>query len=313
MTTPAVSINQTVTSPSTLVMSYKNGTQSTTPYGNPPTRRIYIQRPASVNNPLVKGWRRPWDYYRTDKFQASNRGSVIQTYEGVYPGNGLVRETWLGDSFWQENSFPLQTFSVPWETLEDLALTAALNKLKGNNVQIGVALAEAKQTAALLSNNTREVANGVRNFRRRYPKLWDAVKATQRGHLFNRKAWKKIPGKWLELQYGWNPLMSDIASACNSLEQTWNTHYPLVGAQATSVMTQILERTGSGQYGSSRKERTDALHGFKACLYFQLQTPWLAQFNALGLVNPWAIVWEKLPYSFVVDWFFADRRVDFGA
>lgn len=302
MTTPAVSINQTVSSAGTRVLTYNNGSSSSSVYSNPVDKRVYIQRPASVNNPISHNWRRPFQYYRTQWNQQSVPGIVHQHYQGSYPGLGLVQETWFKDSFWAVNSFPLSGGHPP-SFLEDLALVKALNKLKGSDVNLGVALAEARQTAKLLTKGTKNIVNDVVTFRRDSPRDWESVRRYQsRRALRTRDAWKKIPRRWLELQYGWKPLMSDIFGACHSLERTWNQHFPLVGVQASSFRTEKSRRTGGGQYGSSRVEESDFMHSFKVSLYFQLTTLWLAQFNALGLINPALIVWEKTSFSYVVDW-----------
>jgi len=234
--------------------------------------------------------------------QYSDRSVVTQVDPRFNPSVHLVREDWFGGSFWDD--IPFQT-GTPSSDLEDRALTSALNKLKGNQVNIGVALAEAKQTARLLTEGAKTIADGVTRYRRLNVRDWKAVQEWERGGRmhWDRRQWRKIPRKWLELQYGWNPLMSDIHGACTALEKTWNQKYPLIGVQASASETEQKFRTGTGQYGSTRTERTDYVHSHKVALYFLLANSWLAQFNALGLVNPALIVWEKVPYSFVVDWF----------
>lgn len=303
MTTPAVSINQTVKDTGTRLFTYSNGSVTESVINSPVVKRVYDQRPASVSNPLIKGWRRPWSYTRSVAKQYSILGDVYQEYVGPNnPGVHLVREDWFRGSFWSANSFPI-SFLPADDTiskLEDRALITALNKLKSGHVNIGVALAEAKQTARLLTSTVKDISEGVNSYRKRFPRQWEEVRKWQRGGSLN---WRKIPDRWLEIQYGWNPLMSDVSGACYSLEKTWNENYPLIGVQGTSVLTDVTTRFGDGQYGSSLEERTDWVRLYKVSLYLELTSSWLAQFNALGLINPASIVWEKVPYSFVVDWF----------
>ena len=179
----------------------------------------------------------------------------------------------------------------------DSALNKALNKLRSGDLDLGVALAEAKETAGLLSGTTRRIAKQVDNFRRKNPKkLWDSVKKG-----------RNIPSSWLELQYGWTPLMSDIVGSMKAADDAWldlgdNAGLIRVSARVKeNTLTQVapFETFGTYVMGSIASHELMA----ECVLYYTLADPMIVLFNSLGLLDPAAIAWEKIPYSFVVDWF----------
>ena len=42
--------------------------------------------------------------------------------------------------------------------------------------------------------------------------------------------------------------------------------------------------------------------GFEVCCYYTVSNSWLAGLNNLGLINPFTVIWELMPMSFVIDW-----------
>jgi hypothetical protein len=179
--------------------------------------------------------------------------------------------------------------------LEGRAVSRALLKLKHQNVNLSVAFAERKQTQELFSHNARTIAKQVNDFKRKSPKQWGQV---VRGN------WRNTPSRWLELQYGWKPLISDIQGACEEISDHFNAHDYLV---------RVKGHAGEDQRTTYRKTWNSAFYGFdiegqwkhrsSVSLYYELRSPVLAKFASLGLTNPLELAWEKMKYSFVIDWF----------
>ena len=145
------------------------------------------------------------------------------------------------------------------------------------------------------------IARSVRIFKNRHRELWKRVKRYQLGS-HSRKTRDKIPGKWLEVQYGWIPLMNDVVGAMEHLLQ--EDRGPLIHADGRYTdhdTRKIRLDTGfSGVYSNCEiKQQFTAW----VSLWYELNLPELVELSQLGLINPSEICWELLPYSFVVDWF----------
>jgi hypothetical protein len=180
--------------------------------------------------------------------------------------------------------------------LEGRAVSRALLKLKHQSVNLAVAFAERKQTMELFSSNAKTIARQVTNFKGKHPKDWGNV---VKGN------WKNTPNRWLELQYGLKLLISDVQGACQALDsiETPNTYLAKVsgvtGDNSESTWNKYSNLTSINYFLVRERWK----HRCRVVLYYKLRNPVLARFASLGLTNPFELAWEKLKYSFVIDWF----------
>jgi hypothetical protein len=107
---------------------------------------------------------------------------------------------------------------------------------------------------------------------------------------------------WLEWHFGWDPLIKDISSSINILNQPdFDIKVEAKGRKQERVTT----RKAGGAPGWSYRiveTRTVTVRS-KAGGRVRVSNPNLFMASQLGLINPLAIAWELVPYSFVVDWF----------
>lgn len=248
------------------------------------SRQARRQRPQStLSVPTAGGWRDPKPFNHSGRKVTNPRVSLDQY-------NGTQQFWHYADLILDEG---LPDLPVVDGSLSDEALIKALLKLKNQRINLAQAFAERKQVANMLSGTTRFIAGGVRSFRKLHPrKVWEAIK---RG---------EPTAEWLSLQYGWNPLMSDVAGACQALSQrdadSSRYCFNVTGTSADrnrqighrEAVGGLVKRQVTEEYESKAKVRLD---------YF-LANPELASFASLGLTNPLHLAWELVPYSFVVDW-----------
>lgn len=184
--------------------------------------------------------------------------------------------------------------------LERAATTQCLLNLKDQKVNLGVALAEAKEAAELVANATRRVTKLMQSAYDRNPKEW--LSGVRRA---GSKSWKKTPGYYLEHVYGIVPILSDVDGVCQQLAKTYaRGNSPEITAFGVKKDTENVDLALSSmqQFGEMRgigRQQNIAKVGIVA------NAPsWVMQdYSSLGVTNPFAIAWERAPYSHVIDWF----------
>ena len=189
--------------------------------------------------------------------------------------------------------------------LIDRALLDAYDQLKSQQIHVCNFLATARDTVRTVENGVAHVARAVRMFRKKTsPKTWELI--TKLEGKLPRWRWCEIPSAWLELQYGWKPLLADVYGAINHLSRASRYAIPYVEVRGFAKDTDPVESAVDNMFGATNVEATASWKCERKCnvfLVYGIANPVLAELSSLGLVNPLEIVWEVVPYSFVVDWF----------
>jgi len=105
---------------------------------------------------------------------------------------------------------------------------------------------------------------------------------------------KSFADNYLEFHFGWSPLLADIYSAAKVLED--GIPPPTVKGRGTGK-DQVRV---TGTYGYDEWTVTAKCQLIADVV---IDNPNLNLLERLGLVNPIAVLWEVVPWSFVVDWF----------
>lgn len=120
---------------------------------------------------------------------------------------------------------------------------------------------------------------------------------------------RTLAQNWLELQYGWKPLLMDIHDGIEKVRVfAKNAPRPLIvsearasGSSFTNDYTDIMLYGFPTVKGGRRNWVTKGTVKYK--VRYQMEDAHLAFLAQTGFTNPINLVWELLPYSFVVDWF----------
>jgi len=159
----------------------------------------------------------------------------------------------------------------------------------GSSFNPGVFLVEGDHALSMIWNAAVRIGSAYR-----YAARGEFGKAVYR--LTGRfKAKGKLPSNWLELQYGWLPLLNDAHDAAQYIAHSVGrqlvykvrTGRVKTSSQVYHAGTPIVTRTGT------HTDRT-----FLTCFLKEANTVKLS-----GLTDPLSVLWERLPYSFVLDWF----------
>lgn len=232
-------------------------------------------------------------YHRRDFF--------LGTYSGGFSTSGHIG---AGTGSGCHNSDTVLVSGFPTSYDEDLqneALIKTLGKIKKSSVNLGLAIAEMNKTAFLVGDTARKLVDMIRALRRfDFATLKRTLKTKSRIRLTGNN----LSQKWLEIQYGWKPLLSDVYGAADALSrrgmEDWSVHASARSTRRTVYKGNPL--TGwSDEYGLAEHYylcqeraycRIEAIPG----------TEFAAQLVSLGITNPLLIGWELVPFSFVYDW-----------
>lgn len=174
----------------------------------------------------------------------------------------------------------------------------ALLKLKNQRFNAGVALGESRQLAHHIGSTASKIAKSYSALRH--------GKWKKAGKYLGLNL-KSQPGHWLELQYGWKPLLSDVHGAAEALSQRndvgdWVTTVKASVSRTVTVADDFsVSGSSSGPYYARR--RSDFYGTYVRLDYKPSSFDYLHIPAALGLTNPASVAWELVPFSFVVDWF----------
>lgn len=308
---PSPAVNRDIISSevnTTHFQTYLNGNPVGTPYnltGLVYNRREILKRPASISRPFIDGWREPTAWDVVDVMIELQYG-----HERVHVPSGYASNVWNENSYDKSayqgvNTWPdLPNFR---NSLANKAEIRCYDQLKNQNIHLGNFLATAKDTIRLFTSHGASIAKQVGRYRKRFPADFQRARRNEPLKARPRKnGWQNcIPESWLELQYGWNPLLADVLGALQELEKNSSEAGAVVVARGTA--TDHSERTWNIKYREDNRaytEVTTQLTEHADCrLWFVLNDVTLAELSSLGLINPAEIMWELLPFSFVVDWF----------
>jgi hypothetical protein len=183
--------------------------------------------------------------------------------------------------------------------LANASLIAARLKLKGTDINLGVAFGERKQTASLLGDTASRLARTVHALRRGETR--NAMRHLGISAQRRQPRGSNWTSNWLQLQYGWKPLLSDVYGAADALSKRPKGDWRVTAKATRSQTTTGFQQWNDAGAGTCRAKATiSAMTRIDALP----QNEALISLASLGITNPLSIGWELVPYSFVVDWMY---------
>jgi hypothetical protein len=181
------------------------------------------------------------------------------------------------------------------DTDKNRALTKLLAKIKEHDFNLGVDLGQMKQTVNLLSGNLGKLGRAALALRRGdFSTAARQLGAHPRG---TRLKPSDISGRWLELQYGWLPLLSSCYGAAEAF-----------AAISSGPRKRVFIATGSTKLDWNLSQSPVTYQALvKGKIGRRIQYEMYEEMSVarnLGLEDPLSVAWELTPWSFVIDWFY---------
>jgi hypothetical protein len=179
--------------------------------------------------------------------------------------------------------------SVAFTDFERNRVKAMLaGKLHRGDASMGMTLASCGQAATMIVSRFNQINDLMGLTRRR----------RARRAIRPRPGARSLARDILEVEFGWRPFISDIAAALSTIAQA---DMPPVRFRASVRMPVYEYRKEVGN-----PERITSLTGHKritATQTYSVSNPNVWLLNQLGLLNPFQVAWDKVPWSWVVNMF----------
>ena len=205
----------------------------------------------------------------------------------------------LGAPGWIYQAFPSSLFNEYWTDREETALLAKLlKKVRGHDLDLGVALAEVDKLATSVVDTLKNLVYGVNDLSEgnfaRFAQRFGTSPPNERRTKKLRTS--DIPGRFLEMRYCWEPTINDAFEAATAFEQI------------SSGPRQSVFKAGKKRVEEVYDRRTNydivvptTIEVRRSYIFEQYEE--MAFARQLGLLNPATVLWERVPFSFVCDWF----------
>lgn len=190
--------------------------------------------------------------------------------------------------------------------LKQQAISKALSKIADNKAGIGEDLATYMQTVRLFKDKGSALKNILNAFKD------DKVmrKFLNKSQRQTRSISKHAATAYLEYVYAWKPLISDIYGIYELLQLYSKGIRPIIISGRGSGVdsdTDTVEKFSPSTSGATFFGNYTVTEEKKVVckVYGKLSSEHIAFriLNQAGLLNPASVIWEAVPWSFVVDWF----------
>lgn len=241
-----------------------------------------------------------WNPYSMGHFKYRMFRNTINLRNKASGSVSTVKAIWPGvANLVPSSAFPSSDFANYWTTNDDYALLAKLlNEVKGHSFNMGVSLAEVDKFAGTISQTVKNLGLFLRDLKRGHfdqaaRRLGASKPSSSR---VARLRLRDISGRFLEMRYAWEPAINDAFEACKAFEALSNGPRQ---QQFTAARKRKIPDANSGGNYLLGFYTVEVRRKYTYEMYEELSAA-----RQMGVANPASIVWERIPYSFVIDWFY---------
>lgn len=244
----------------------------------------------------VNGGSPVYRYRINDSWQNSGRlkpnpcGIDRYNVQGVLnPGdNGKISPPYV-----VANTAQVTAIGIKYDRVYQAAYAAAYARyrsglLNGTGANLGVTIAQWRQTLAMISLQSRALALLTSRQVRRGAQL--------RREYQRAMSRRRLADGYLEAVFGWLPFLGDIKSALDTLSELQG--YGLATGRGRAYDRKTVTDTGNQRGIRSLRYQVNVTLQAR----YVVTNPNLYLASALGFTNPLAVVWDVIPWSFMLSY-----------
>lgn len=272
-----------------------------------PSKDYVRARSGCSTNPKINGWRSPSSYSSAHCYYIGESFDYTTTFrkrlfgrtsQGIFLGGIASLGGILDFQRWCSINTGVCSNLIFDNALYNSSIAEATAKVAARKLDAAESTAEIGKTIKTLIERIHTAAAAYKALRRGDPYgLALALGFSPNGKRFSKNA----ANLWLETQYHWKPLLADIYGISKVIENGLRDNKGILSAKVSKSDTLSFKfgpPFGIGIWDHDASVRIKATTEF----YFSIWSPWLATLESLGILNPIALGWNLLPFSFVIDW-----------
>jgi hypothetical protein len=233
--------------------------------------------------------RAKWNNYQCEQAYMSISKSYVQ-FACSRPGGGTDSTFPISNSIYRY----YETLAISSNEVNRV-LSRILDAAKDHSFNLAVNTSQLKETSNMVVSNLGKLGRAMQALR--HGNFSMAAHQLSAEPRVSQAKPSDIAGRWLELQYGWLPLLSDVHDAATAYHAiTEGPRFRIFSATANNKGSFTYPSPWSPNVSMSQKAKRSRRYVFE-------QDEVLSTPRSLGLTDPASVLWENIPYSFVVDWF----------
>lgn len=221
----------------------------------------------------------------------ARRGQIVARYEGDWYRNNFEV---LGPYLIGTTYYP----TAPGQNTLNRLYTELMQKVAARKTNYGESLAEARSTIKHLSNSAVTLFRAYQAARKGQ---WSQVARTLKVQKRRLKNGQSASERWLEYQFGWMPLMSDIYDSHALLTEGFRKKKYVMSS--VRQLRDVTVFDGKPQRSSVSATYGKSVRVDRAKVFYSVKDTEMSRLAQMGLINPLEVAWAVVPFSFVVDWF----------
>jgi len=213
--------------------------------------------------------------------------------------HAFVEKAWVTPGYFQTSSLnafhcayaTTNPFYFVYPSQENEALARFNGKVRKGSASLGVTMASWRQSREMITSRCKTAADVLSDAYK------DLSRSPARRKRLARSEREPLANEVLEGEFGWKPLIQDIRAALTTVCQDGIPPQWVVGR----AKRKIYERAYDANALIWTTYQGESLVTVAASVSISNPNLWLL--NRMGLINPFVVLWDLIPWSFLVNMF----------